>query len=62
MKRGRQCQAWKDCAYYAWTKFRSPSGDKEMWICSNCSRLYKLDGWKPVETISTSDSDRGLRE
>jgi len=68
MKRGKSCGAWKGCAYYAYTKFQSPDGKREMWICSNCSRLYKLDGWKPIETISTlgstqgsGDSDPGVR-
>ena len=51
-----RCGAWTECAYWAFSKYVSPDGKKEMWICANCARLYKLDGWTriPKETPCTS--------
>ena len=44
-----RCGAYKECAYWAWTEFKSLDSKETMWICTNCSRLYLLDGWTPIE-------------
>jgi len=51
-----RCAAWSECAYWAWTQWQHPDNPaRKLWICSNCSKLYQLDGWKPVEKEDKKD-------
>lgn len=41
------CGAYKECAYWAFKEYISPDKKERKWLCSNCNRLYQLDGWTP---------------
>lgn len=54
---GKPCGAYKECAYYAWNAYDhleegawSRNYSRPIWLCDNCSRLYKLDGWVKVKS------------
>ena len=52
-----RCEAYQECAYWARTKFKCPengkphypTGKRELYLCDNCARIYRLDGWQPME-------------
>jgi len=51
-----RCEAYKQCAHWAFNIFEHPTTGDRGWLCEECGRFHEKSGWTKVKpsTIKTA--------